>query len=302
MTKKLAVSDKLLDKNQKLVTDIYCAPIFICPTFIGAFQGTEEDLIFDGNFTETSLRSGTVTFVKYKKECFAITCKHVIDTLEAQESLAQKRYEALVGDGKSPEEPMVGFYTPIGNIQHHCNYKFTVVPQPEYGKEIDAAIARVDEEYIKLIGRKPIVLTKKSNIPNTGIASGFPEEQRHLDDYDSIRKFYAKFVTCTATIEETQNGEYFLNDVISEHNGVNNLSGMSGGPVLWSNFHKFGLLGIVKQGADIQPSDDGFFDTNSIYIKVEAITSELVEEWCKVLPEITKLPNRTIYALPPKTV
>ncbi|GIU34589.1 hypothetical protein TUM4637_30620 [Shewanella hafniensis] len=301
MKSKLPSFSNTSEDASDILTDVYCAPIFICSTYSGGLNVRPEDLIIEGDFNQNSQRSGTLTFIRYKGQCFAITCKHVVESLEKREEVAKQRYQGLGGDGQLPEQDMTGFYTPILNTRHHCNYRFYAVPQPENG-EIDLAITRVDESYIKKLGRKPIILTEKKKIPEIGIASGFSEEQRLLQKYGFMYQFTSKFVRCIATIRTTSGGELFLYDEISEHNGVNNLSGMSGGPVMWLEYKNFGLLGIVKQGYDIKPSPGGFNDSNTIYIRIEKITPKLIEEWSKHLPESSKIPDMTIELYAPQVV
>lgn len=296
MESELFICDELLDGSNSLLTSVFCAPIFICFTNSGILKVKPDDLIIDGDFNETNetkLRNGTITFIKYKNKCYAVTCKHVIEALINKEKIARKRYESLAGDGEFPDFDLYSFYTPIGDVQYHCNYKFNIVPQSDE-REVDVAIAEVDELYIKKLGRKPIVFTNKRNIPLTGIASGFPEEQRLLKKGEIINNFSSKFVTCVATINTSSDGAFYLNDIISDHSGVDNLSGMSGGPVVWSDSKKYGLLGIVKEGVPIQPAKDGLFKENSILIHIEHLTTNKLDEWLKYLPKYSKVQDKTI--------
>lgn len=78
--KKLLVCDTLFDDKQELITWQYCAPVFISNTFSGTLFSKEKDLLFK-EFDSDSVRNGTLTFLSYKGELFAITCKHVVHAL-----------------------------------------------------------------------------------------------------------------------------------------------------------------------------------------------------------------------------
>ena len=69
---------------------------------------------------------------------------------------------------------------------------------------------------------------------------------------------------------------------------------MSGGPVVWSDSKKYGLLGIVKEGVPIQPAKDGLFKENGILIHIEHLTTNKLDEWLKYLPKDSKVQDKTI--------
>ncbi|WP_152985469.1 hypothetical protein [Pseudomonas taeanensis] len=288
--KKLPVCDSLFDEKKELNTWQFCAPVFIASTFFGTLICRDSDLVFK-EFSESSVRSGTLTFVSYKGQCFAITCKHVADALENKQ--AEWKNEQCEKYQNEPAIDGYQFFTPIENSQYHFNYKLTPAPANEDGTQPDIAIARVNHHSITRLGRKPIILTKKESLPGTGIASGYPEEQRAIRQGNNVNTFAPKFTACIATLQVTGKGEILVQDTIADHKGLDVLSGMSGGPIIWSNGTKFGLAGIVREGLDIQPKHGQLMVENGIWIHGERITPELFDRWLNAVPALIELKDET---------
>jgi len=294
--KGLTVCDGLCDSENEIETWKYCAPIFISCAFFGTLLHEEKTLAPDKeidprDYSEDMVRSGTVTFVTYKNEAFAITCKHVIEVLEKQQQDWKK--EQLKEFDFAPPIEGVQLYTPIDNYQYHFNYKFSLVPKRDNGTQPDIAIARVKLNSIKRLGRKPLSLFKKNNIPETGVASGYPEQQRIYRKENKVDTFSPMFTTCVASLQITGNGNIILEGNIESHNEVDSLSGMSGGPILWSDSKKFGIVGIVKKGSNIKPIQGGLAVENNILIHAEKITPEIFDGWLEHIPELLELKDET---------
>lgn len=290
IVKKLPICDDLMNERHEVQTHKYCAPIFIASIFSGTYWEKEENLVPE-KINKDALRSGTVTFISYKGEFFVLTCKHVVEALEKKQ-IEWKEDQKKKFDFEPPLDG-VGFYTPIDNNQYHLNYKFTIIGQDETGQQPDVAIARIHYSSISRINRIPIKLTAKKSYPETGIASGYPEEQRIIKPGKRISTFCPKFVSCVASLRETMNGNVYIQDTITDHNDVDVLSGMSGGPIIWSNIDRFGLVGIVKEGYDIQPKKDGLALEDSILIHGEKVTPDLLEQWLKQVSEIQELKDES---------
>lgn len=288
--KKLPVCDKLLNAKKEIVTHQYCAPVFIASSFFGTFICNESSLV-PNEFDEKSVRSGTLTFISYKNEHFAITCNHVLEALESRREAWRKEQKKKY-DIKPPIEGYQ-LFTPIDNNQYHFNYKLTSASKLSDGSQPDIAIARVNMHSITRLKRKPILLANKKQLPVTGIASGYPEQQRSIKNGKHISTFSPKFVTCTATLQVTENGGLLIQDTIEENNGLDSLSGMSGGPIIWSDSNRFGLAGIVREGLDIQPKDGQLMVEDGIWIHGERITPDIFEQWIKYLPNLLELKDET---------
>ena len=137
------------------------------------------------------------------------------------------------------------------------------------------------------------MVTKKINLPETGIASGYPEEQRVIRQGKNLNTFSPRHVSCIATLQITAKGRILIQDAIEEHKDIDVLSGMSGGPIIWSDANKFGFAGIVVEGLDIQPKKGQLVEEPGIWIHGERITTELFERWIKSIPPLQELENKT---------
>lgn len=286
----LPVSDGLLNSDKEIETWKYCAPIFVASSFLGTFICDDKNLI-PNEFDENSVRNGTLTFVSYKGETFAITCKHVLDALENKQKTWKK--DQINKHGFEP--PIEGFqlFTPIDNHQYHFNYKLSPVPKRDDGTQPDVAIARVNSHSISRLGRQPILLTRKNQLPEAGIASGYPEQQRVIRAGEKLNTFGPKFVTCVATLQVTANGGLLIQDTIEDHKGLDVLSGMSGGPIIWSDEKEFGLAGIVREGLDVRPKEGQLMTEDGILIHGERITPEIFERWIDGIPELLEFKDET---------
>ncbi|NWF36670.1 hypothetical protein [Mariprofundus sp. KV] len=216
---------------------------------------------------------------------------HVLEALDHKNTEWQKeQFE------KYDAEPAIdgyGFYTPIGNTHHHFNYRLTPVPQHEDRPAPDVAIARVNLNSITRLGRKPLIFTRKDTLPITVIASGYPEVERSIQKGNKLNTLSVKIAACLASIQTTADGGLLLEDTISDHKGINNLSGMSGGPIIWSNNKKFSLAGIVREGLDIQPKEGELRVEPGICIHGERITTSIFEEWLQEIPPLSELEDKS---------
>lgn len=287
--KKLVVCDDIM-VNDQLTTSKFCAPVFIASSSFGTLLSKENDLVFQ-QIEEGSVRSGTLTFVSYKGELLALTCRHVVAALRQKRE--QWRLAKVEQYQFNSDHVAFHLYTPIGLNQFHFYYELTPVPPASDGGEPDVAIARVDRNVITRLGRMPLVFADKKELPETGIACGYPEQQRTLTAGEHLSTLAPKFVACTATLQITGKGDLLLQDEISDHNGVDNLSGMSGGPILWSDHRRFGLAGIVYEGSDIQGGEGRLVEGSGIWIRGERITAEKLDRWLPHIPANSRVEEQS---------
>ncbi len=288
--KKLEFTDLLMDDQKNIKTWRYCAPIFITDMF-GIHFSDKQNLMPD-EIDEKSIRNGTVTFVSFKGELFALTCDHVAAALKTRQD--KWKNEQINKYGFVPPIGGYHFFTPRGNGQYHFCYEFTNVLKNLDHTQPDIAIARIDSFVMERIEREPIPLEgQMPALPLTGVASGYPEEQRiEYNTGKKLNTFSPKFTTCTATLQVTGEGELLLQDNIDQHNNVDKLSGMSGGPIIWSNGDSFGLAGIAKKASSIQPKKDGIFTENNTIIG-EKITVDIFEKWLLQIPKKNQLNDQS---------
>lgn len=290
MVKKKLVFCDDIKKGEKYVASDYCAPIFIANSSFGVSISKDIDLVFE-EITEDSVRSGTLTFISYKGQALALTCGHVVAALRKKRE--ESRRAMLEKYGEDFNQVSLHFYTPIGLDQFHFNYELTPVPIDPDGTETDLAIARIDRSVITRLGRTPLIFTDKKNLPKSGLAGGYPEQQRTITNQGLLGTLSPKFVACIAELQITGNGDLMLQDEIAESNGVDNLSGMSGGPILWSDSKRYGLAGIVYEGLDIQGGKERLVPGSGILIRGVQLTSKKLDKWLLGIPHSSRVEDQS---------
>lgn len=291
------VCDALIDKDGQLKLWQYCTHVHITRIGSGTFIGHEDAYVFG---SEHMTRSATVTFVNYKKRYFALTCRHVYEALRSKNADLHKRFKEDSGTDLADYD-LYQFYTPVGNFNYHFNYEFWPVPETSPGVP-DVAMTEVSEEFIKRLQRKALKLTTIAQLPTSAIAAGYPEQQRKLIDSKEVEGWKHLSISvahCFAYLT-TQSNKLILSDAIEEHHGLDNLSGMSGGPIIWSNLSGFGLIGVVTDGWDVQPKDSED-PTPSVAIMGEPITPNIFDSWLKSLPANLAREDRSMKIHFPKT-
>lgn len=290
--KELNVCESLCDSMNNLITWKYCAPIFITDQF-GILFNDKID-ISPNNHKNDSVRNGTVTFISYNKEFFALTCKHVVDSLEKRQG--QWREEQHSKYGFIPPEDEILFFTPLNNCQYHFNYRFSPVTINDDELPIDISITRIKPEVMSRLGRQPIELKKSDHnelIHSDGIASGYPEDQRVKREKGKLNVFCPKFVTLLANLQLSSNEKLILEGDLDKTNGLNNLSGMSGGPIIGFTDKDYCFLGISYEAYNINPQEAGVREKPGIFIKGERITFTKFEKWISAIPKNTIIRDRS---------
>jgi hypothetical protein len=190
--------------------------------------------------------TATVIFIRLKKQTYAVTAAHVITTFDrqsAQENAGVEPYSVPAGEGALIQPPFIRppavypdpppdlVIAPISNEIPARTGKvaFELHPQPEPKYPIPYAVA---------VGFPTLAKVERTEPTGTRIAMtcvhavahglGAPEHADQIQFFSEIE----------------QNPE-----IIS-------LSGMSGGPVFWSDANRFGLLGFVKEALDVAPVAD----------------------------------------------
>lgn len=306
-TMKNFIHDELLDINNKVTSD-FCAHIYIAKKD-ELFIVDETELLVHGNHNPI-MRSATLTFIEYEGKSYGITCSHVLNSLKLKNDKNDKELKKYC-KGPLPPIAKYHFYVSIGDTQHHVNANFYKI-EAGYGViQPDLAIALLPDNFVLSIGRKCIKhnkiclpsTTDRLNPNLTGIACGYPEYNRTIikSHVPSMKDFGKGYVVLTAKFDSIADHSIRIMDDIIETNGVNNLSGMSGGPLFWSTKTSWGLAGIIKDGGDLNPRvqlQDTEYETNpTINVLAEPLTMEGVKEWFNQLPceKFPELLSTTMY-------
>ncbi len=205
------------------------------------------------------------------------------------------------------------FFFPKGDTQIHINAKFHKAPGDAFTNSFpDVAVARISAQKMAQIGREVIDLEKGIKSREhwsdyaCGIATGYPEQNRRYVPADgNLAKMAISTVIAISPFERAMDNRLTMFCELNEEPEADNLSGMSGGPILLSEEESWGLIGIVKKGRDMKSDSlrnkDSFIDGHSIWIDGEPISKGAFEEWISVIPsseppirDISKFLTRTI--------
>jgi hypothetical protein len=255
-----------------------------------------DDSVLSQGDSLPQIRSGTLTFIQCNNAEYGITCGHVVNALESinkKNDIEMSKYCEL----PLPPVARYHFFVSVDNRQVHVNANFHKVPT-EFGMpQIDVAIAKLAPNFVTQIGRKCI---KIKNWPDesiikdsslTGVACGYPEMNRtsRNADKNGIKLLGKGFVALIAKFDLISKERIRIIDMINETNGVNVLSGMSGGPLFWTTNNEWGLAGIIKDGGDLKPNiqsdnKNEVFDP-AINVAAEPIIKEKIEHWISQLTD-----------------
>lgn len=283
----IQVPKRLIDADGTLRLWEFCTHIHIAGVHTATLIGDRDDYVFG---SDRMIRSATLTFVEFSGRCFAVTCRHVLASLDSTNQAARSRYGNETGVFEPDIDPYQ-FFTPIENRSIHFRYKLWAVPETAAGVP-DVAIAEVSPQYVTSVRRRPMKITPRLGLPVSAIAAGYPEQQRKTIPKDKVNDFLSLSVAnCLAYITE-QSGRLVLSDGIDDAGELDILSGMSGGPIVWSDSKNFGLLGIVTSGLDIVPKES-MDSTPGIAIFGEPITYELFEHWISIMPPTSALRDKS---------
>lgn len=285
---KLPIHDDLY-KDCEIIAHEYSCPIFIVREFGVALAGQDKLL---GNGSHPDIRSGTLTFISIDGAVYGLTCRHVVEVLETEEASQREKYRQNLNF--EPPEPIFGFFFPKGNTQIHINSKFYCAESDFFTKHHpDVAIAKIHSEKLSFIGRQAIPIngfldhTLLNSQNFTCIAQGYPELSRSMREPNTLSiSSVTALAPCAQISEKSFTMHAELRDFPNTKNS--NLSGMSGGPVLWCTEDSWGILGIVKQGSDLIPDPSSSMSISSgptIWIEGVPLTPDFIRDLVKRIPD-----------------
>lgn len=234
----------------------FCAALAVAPTLEPHFRQPQLSK------PSEKYRSGTLTFVRSEGRSFGITCWHVIETL--------RRANAETGKQHQLRTMLNGFYVVLDRF---------VRPNPPFGAgALDIAIRELSPEFAKALGKEEIQLDGAPEPAEIrfGYAVGFPENlKRRLDEKEGYRVAMPQ-CEVTAEIERQPERRFALfSQVRREDVAHEDFSGMSGGPIFWSEANRFGIYGIVYEGGVTSASEE----SAEIFVYGELGTPAVIREW-----------------------
>lgn len=225
-----------------------------------------------------SNETATVSFIEVNSKCYAITARHVIEIFRNLANAEGREYEGYMCF-QSPSVAILGpFLTP---------------PSELLGSTPDIEICPIQRDLCLRIGKKPFkVLPQYDAIwpISYAVAVGFPTELK-FDQMDEIGRTYMA-MTCVHAVAESVSADG-SGDQVQFYSELNKeletkyLSGISGGPVFWSNAERYGLLGFVKEALDKSSghNDGNSPNTSRVHFLCQRADFCILEKWTNYIDE-----------------
>lgn len=241
----------------------HCAPLFI----IGE-QAEMMPTVDDSN--------ATLTFIKFQGRTYGITCKHVVEDLRNRIKEVEKSEDAFSYTFfialKHRQIVQDCFVFPSGTL---------VSPEPDIAiRELHPGFPIHVGKLALDIGAHPI---PPSSEVSFAVAAGFPDR---LKTQNSVPLGYELTMPCVHAVAGTQpihSHSFTLYSELQATPDIRDFSGMSGGPIYWSNETAYGLLGITYESSPLEGSN---LPPASIYIKGHLADGETVERWVSHVPHL----------------
>lgn len=207
--------------------------------------------------------TGTATFVRHRGNTFCLTAKHVVEALDPDGTQG-------VFLPKAPGHVIFGPFLPwIGQIGDPSK---------------DIVISCISDTLLAYIGKEALDLdrcTEPSRPIKAAMAVGFPTLAKFSVQNDGRKHVRMPGVFAVAEgigSSTTASQMQFRTETPIEPSF--DLSGMSGGPVFWSDEtdKKYGLLGLVKEAMPSKPFDVNGVQTHSIHYLVERTMLDQLRE------------------------
>jgi hypothetical protein len=218
--------------------------------------------------------TATVTFIRLAEQTYAVTAGHVITTFDrqsAQEKAEIEPYSVPAGRGALIQPP---FIRPPATLPN---------PEPP-----DLAITPISADIPGSVGKLAFDLRPhpQPKYPVAyAVAVGFPtiaKMKRHEADGTRIA------MRCVHAIAHGLGAPVHADQItffseIERNPEVTSLSGMSGGPVFWSDANQFGLLGFVKEALDVLPTkgEDHIYAGPRVTFIIQHSPYEIISAWAE---------------------
>ncbi|EPJ7982357.1 hypothetical protein L4Z68_001364 [Pseudomonas aeruginosa] len=211
--------------------------------------------------------TGTVTFLEILGKTYAVTAHHVIEQLDKQAA----HHGVLPGSYFLPIHP--GFRLGGPFIQAPVDAAAI--------RPADVALRPIPPELPASIGKRAFVVTEANCAPATithGQAVGFPTGAKE-DTRDNLGVRVA--MPCVHAIAEFGSANVdrasFYSPLAEFPENVS-LSGMSGGPVFWTDGDEYGLAGIVIESIDAGP-DEPIYNVPMVHFSAQRVDYETLLRW-----------------------
>jgi hypothetical protein len=242
--------------------------------YCATFARANSRLVYErGLIPRPQDETATVSFVRFEGRTYAVTALHVIETFEglaARDGLAPESYFLPVGKG-------IGIQPP-----------FIPAPRNWPDRAPDAVLRQIDDALPAYIGKEAFDLRHGVKpiypIPYAA-AVGYPTAAKaHREEPIGTRLAMPCFQVVAEGVGAPESADQlqFFSEIEPKPE-IGSLSGMSGGPVFWSDGETLGLLGFVKQALDIEPipGEENIYTTPRVNFLVQHSTYETFGLWAE---------------------
>ena len=251
MPKEYPVCEELRKNASK-----HCVSLFVIEQSVKAHPTTEH-------------ANGTMTIVAFEGRILGVTCQHVVNIV-----LDRNREAAA---------PKFDLATVINSFYFVSHERFVQPDGDAIGsKPPDIAIRELHPAFPAAIGKIPFALDGRRAPPGIehAVAVGYPTG---IKEKDGMRVA----IPCVMAIAELRGvSESMVQSfsILKAPPEIKSFSGMSGGPMFWSDDQTYGLLGITYEGVD--PESPGLIPDPRIHLLAEAVSAERFTQWVKQVPRL----------------
>lgn len=240
----------------------HCAPLFIVRHHIEIAPTADDP-------------SATLTFVRFQGRTYGITCKHVVNSLRDRIKKSGNKYSHTFL---------------IALTAHHVVQDRFVIPPGDLAiPEPDIAIRELNPHFPAHIGKSALDIDAGTVPPLSGvkfaIAVGFPDRLKTQSPAPVGYQLAMPCVHAVADNQSTSGPTFTLFSELQETPGIRDLSGMSGGPIYWSNDTRYGLLGITYESSPVDRSLAGA----AVHIRGHLADWAILERWVSHVPHLYAL-------------
>ncbi len=214
--------------------------------------------------------TATVTFVTFEGKTYAVTAAHVISTFENLCGKEGIRFEGYF----CPAKPGIAILGP-----------FIQPPEDFQGRRPDVAICPVDSRLPAHIGKEAFVVVREGDatLPVAhAMATGFPTTSKENFVDGNGARLQMQCVQAVAEGVGSGGGDQlqFYSELLHAPK-TGSLSGMSGGPVMWSTEEEFGLLGFVKEAMDVTPKEgeESLYEGPRVHFLCQRVDYDVLASW-----------------------
>ena len=225
-----------------------------------------------------SSKTATVTFIEVNNSCYAVTARHVIEAFDCLATADGNECEGYICLQSAAAGIGRPFITPPSTL---------VEPKP------DIAIYPIDNQFCSRLEKDTFRVLPEFDaifpVPYA-VAVGFPTEQKYdqEDELGQTKMAMACVHAIAESVDSDGSGDQiqFFSEVEKQLE-IECLSGMSGGPVFWSDGERYGLLGFVKEALSRSTNCNAGVsgDRPRVHFLCQRVDFSILERWTNYVDE-----------------